>query len=164
MKHLSDEEIQIYLDKSDSSKRTEIHEHLTACRTCRGRVKQYERLYSRLSTLDIAHTLPPDFAPSVMEKVKVSSTSGFAWLDYLLFALGSIGSIAMTLYYSPTNWLSRFLFNLSEILQTSFLDFFEKIQLLMQKSDIQPHLLLPIGIIIILFFLLDKLFIQTRLR
>jgi len=164
MKHLSDEEIQIYLDKSDSSKRTEIHEHLTACRTCREQVKQYERLYSRLSTLDIAPTLPPDFAPSVMEKVKVSSTSGFAWLDYLLFALGSIGSIAMTLYYSPTNWLSRFLINSGEIILISFLDFFNRIQLLLQKSEIQPHLLIPIGIILILFLLFDRLFIQTRLR
>jgi len=68
-KHLTDNEIQGYLDDGNIVGNSAIAGHLSNCESCRLKVKQYEALFGSLAT-DTAPELSVDFTESVMSKIE----------------------------------------------------------------------------------------------
>ncbi len=72
MKHLSENEIQEYLDNSVSAGKQEIITHLDSCQLCQNRVKEYETLFFQLKKAEPAE-LSPDFTAKVMSKIEAEA-------------------------------------------------------------------------------------------
>jgi hypothetical protein len=71
LNHLSDEQIQEYLDNSNPAGRAEIENHLQQCRSCSHRLQIYQNIYRQLRR-DMIPDLSANFAGSVLAKIKTS--------------------------------------------------------------------------------------------
>ena len=120
MNHLSDTEIQDYLDSNIPGEKTGIHAHLDSCTLCRDKLRQYELLYTGLNA-DRIPTLRPDFAASVAAAIKdelVVSSRSVIWI-ILTSVLGIAGIIACSIYFVNFTRL------LSVFRKLSFRNYFE---------------------------------------
>jgi len=71
MRHLTDEEIQAYLDGIKSGRAEIKPSHLDSCHHCRERLRQFEILYERLA-IDETPALSGDFARQVARQARKS--------------------------------------------------------------------------------------------
>ncbi len=101
LQHLTDEEIQDYLDGNLSGDVASlILQHLEVCHRCREAVKQYQSVYIQLED-DKGFQLSKGFARSVVNKLpaegEAKSYSGI--INILLVVLGIVVSLGVTLQY-----------------------------------------------------------------
>ena len=95
MKHLTDDQIQGYLDGALDKERDTVAAHLQTCPVCRKALIQYETLYQDLKD-DTEFDLPADFASNViagMQEQSVSSkflSSVWAYVAGLLITAAGI--------------------------------------------------------------------------
>ena len=68
MRHLTDEEIQAYLDGSSREAETDLRHHLETCQHCRRALADYRALYRGLAD-DAAFLSPQDLAESVLTRM-----------------------------------------------------------------------------------------------
>lgn len=93
MTHLTEEELQNYLDRNISYSQAAIFEqHLESCKKCQSELADYQRLYQGLKN-DKDFALAPDFSNSVMDAVR--SEAKKAWLDRLWNVLLPVIGIAV---------------------------------------------------------------------
>jgi hypothetical protein len=94
--HLSDQDIQDYLDdpRGDLSRR--VAKHLEACAHCHTQLQQYQNLFSALNH-EPELTQRFDFADAVMAKIMAGGEEAFTLPIWLAF-FGMIAGIATTLY------------------------------------------------------------------
>jgi hypothetical protein len=73
MRHLTEEEIQTYLDGPSGEHDTGIVRHLRTCKQCREVLETYKALYDGLSA-DPAYAIPHDLAGSVLSALGLGKT------------------------------------------------------------------------------------------
>lgn len=101
LKHLTDEEIQDYLDGNLSQEIALLaQQHLQVCQRCREALKQYEGLYLELKE-DKGFELSKGFPKAVLRRLPAEgeAESRFGFVNTLLVILGIIISVGVTLYY-----------------------------------------------------------------
>ena len=112
--HLTDEEIQDYLDGNLShQKRIFFEAHLQTCESCQAALKQYQSLYVGLKQ-DQGFDLPKSFAKSVVAKLPLAekAKSGFNYSDILLGILAILLTAATASYYLDLGSLGKRLTNI----------------------------------------------------
>jgi anti-sigma factor RsiW len=96
--HLSQEDIQSYLDGQASDLEEPIRAHLRACKHCRRAVEEYDRLYAALADTEGFH-IPPNLEETVSLKLGLRSPiQRSSYGDALIAAAGIVAAIALTLY------------------------------------------------------------------
>lgn len=101
LEHLTDEEIQDYLDGNLSEKITLlVRQHLEECRRCREALKQYQSVYVGLED-EKGFELSKGFARSVINKLPAEGEAkSYSNIFYLLLGmLGVAVSVVITLRY-----------------------------------------------------------------
>lgn len=101
LEHLTDEEIQDYLDENLSEKITLlVRQHLEECHRCREALKQYQSVYVGLED-EKGFELSKVFARSVVNKLPAEgeAKSYLSLLNIFLALLGAAISIGITLRY-----------------------------------------------------------------
>ena len=79
MTHLTDEELQNYLDGNISHNQVSIFkQHIESCEKCQSELAQYQSLYVKLKKEDVAFNLSPDFANAVMKSIVLLPVIGIA--------------------------------------------------------------------------------------
>jgi anti-sigma factor RsiW len=109
LKHLSDEEIQDYLDGNLSKAAAlKMEEHLEACPRCREALKQYQNVCVGLED-DRGFELPRGFAKAVVRRLPAEgeTESRFNYLNVFLAILGIIVAAGGTLYFVDLRPLGR---------------------------------------------------------
>ncbi len=109
LKHLTDEEIQNYLDGNLSREIALLTErHLETCALCREAVKQYQGVYAGLDE-EKGFDLSKGFAKSVVKMLppQGETKSPFDLLNVFLMILGVIVAAGVTLYYVDLRPLGR---------------------------------------------------------
>ena len=109
LRHLTDDEIQDYLDGSLSQQNALlVQRHLEACPICREALKQYQGLYVGLG-VDKGFDLSKGFAKSVIKRLPAEgkTESRFNFVNIFLTILGVIVSAGVTLYYVDLRPLGR---------------------------------------------------------
>ena len=101
MTHLSDEELQNYLDGNISHDQISIfRQHIESCEKCQSELAQYRSLYAELKE-DVAFDLSPDFSDTIMKAVQAGAKK--AWLarlwNSLLPVVGIAVGIGVMIYY-----------------------------------------------------------------
>lgn len=114
MKHLSDNEIQDWLDGNLSRNKSEIREHLDYCRLCQTQLKEYTLLFGKLEKETIPE-LSPDFALSVLNRIAVETEPETeptrSFLPLLLSLSGGLVTLLITVYFVDFTRMLK-LFNL----------------------------------------------------
>ncbi len=106
--HLSDEQIQLYLDSTAKSDSSEIQVHLDSCESCRKTYLQYQ-LLTRVASQPISINLSPDFATCVAAVVSSSSvadeqeTLQSQISNWLVPLVASLGAILVWAYFAGWN-------------------------------------------------------------
>jgi len=107
--HLTDEEIQDYLDGNLSHQsRIFLEAHLKTCEFCQVALKQYQSLYVELKQ-DQVFDLPKTFAKSVVAKLPMieKAKSGFNYSDILLGILAILITAFTSIYYLDLGSLGK---------------------------------------------------------
>jgi hypothetical protein len=164
MKHLTDSEIQAYLDGGASDERGRLDSHLKTCDSCRKKLREYEMLYDGLSS-DTIPGLPADFTGSVMAELdNRESVEGrrptrriLVWLAGVL-----VGLWAVSLFVDFTQIL-RFTY------ANTMLSYFKLIisknaDFLIREFDIDLTTLVGVGLILIVTAALDRIIRRWRHR
>ena len=157
MNHLSDEDIQKYLDKDGSLNRTEIEKHLKSCVSCQQNLTAYKQLYTGLAN-EMGFMLSANFAELVISRIKKSREKSYDFLESLLLAIAGLFSGGLLFYF--TN-LDKVLLNIFQKNTTEIKPFIEGIGNIFGSNLI---LILFAVIILILFGLADKFILQIKHR
>ncbi len=99
-RHMTDEELQAYLDKGPSFMDQVFHAHLGECSECRARLHQYRAVYDALA-VEQEFELSDGFADRVMARVATESVGHAkrSWGGLLAMAAGVILAFGVTAYY-----------------------------------------------------------------
>ena len=101
LKHLTDKEIQDYLDGNLSQEKNLIvKQHLDFCESCQSEFNEYKNLYAGLKN-DADVSLSPNFSKSVISKIQQEAPTTFniRFRDILLSIMGLLFAVGTTLYY-----------------------------------------------------------------
>ena len=95
--HLTDDQIQDYLEGNPSSNQAEILAHLVTCRQCRMAVADSQAIFDGLRN-EAGFELSPGFAASVTRQVAPATKASSPVPEYLLIG-GAIAAVACALYF-----------------------------------------------------------------
>ncbi len=99
-RHMTDEEIQAYLERGASYMDQVFHAHLGECSECRRRLHEYRALYGALEE-DRGFDLPSGFSDRVMTRIAAGSVERTerSWIGLLALAAGIVLALGVTAYY-----------------------------------------------------------------
>ena len=102
-RHMTDDQIQAYLETGASALDQVFHTHLNECADCRRRVNEFRRLYHTLSE-ERGFDLSAGFSESVMVRVAAAEADAKRrrWWNLLLIALGMLVAVGAAAYFM--NW------------------------------------------------------------
>jgi len=109
MKHLTEEQIQAFLDGSSDQDSKSLALHLYFCPDCRRTYEEYQKLYMGLAKAEIPD-LPASFAEKVMSRIdSVNPEPEKTSLWIPVFALANIAAgLAAIIYFIDFSFLSDF--------------------------------------------------------
>ncbi|NUM82193.1 hypothetical protein HUU42_15470 [bacterium] len=96
MNHLTDHDIQYYLDHI---KNPEIEEHLATCAACRGQIELYKHIFAGLKEEENI-ALPSNFSNLVIGRIEGLHEKRSRWMEWLFTGLAAFCGVAITAYYS----------------------------------------------------------------
>ena len=89
VKHLDDQQIQMYLDNTLPENKAEFDAHLYSCEDCRKKLAEYKEVYQVLED-DLYPSLSANFIKNVMDKLQVKQK--FRLLSFLILKLFTLAS------------------------------------------------------------------------
>ncbi len=100
VKHLTDDEIQEYLDNKMSTSTSALAAHVQNCDACREQIKRYESLYTGLRE-EARFILPAGFVHMVIARIKHESEEAFSMrmLPLLIAFAGLLLGLGATFYF-----------------------------------------------------------------
>jgi len=157
VKHLTDDEIQGYLDGDLPGRRKECAAHLEICPDCRLRLDQYRAIAAELK-IDRIPALSPNFTASVMagigpEKPVTIFPKATVWLSYAaLFIFG----IAVSIYFMGTSAVKQMVLALapSNMTEPSFISTYKSY---LAGLDIDISLILTVALVLVVIALIDQM-------
>jgi len=166
LRHLTDEEIQEYLDGNLSPQDVSLFEtHLKSCPHCHESLRQYQSLYAGLAS-DEGFKLSESFAKSVISKlsVEVKPKSRFNYANVFLTILGIVIALGITFYYvdlkSLGQAISRVLIPQYEFGST----FVASVKSFLMGLNGNLSLLAFAGLTLLIIAALDRVLVQPRYR
>ena len=110
MKHLTDDQIQAYLDGDKIENINKIEEHLQACEKCRLNLNAYEQIYTTIKIENVFPALSPNFALNTLKEVEKIKEKKWNMFENFLIAFTFIVSISLSVYFfNLTGFLSYFI-------------------------------------------------------
>lgn len=109
-RHLTEEELQDYLDESPTAERRYIEEHLKSCQLCTKTLKEYKKLYAELKA-DKGFELSPDFSSSVISRLPKEevSRSGIRYKTILMAGISLLVMFCTAIYLLNWKGIARFI-------------------------------------------------------
>jgi len=105
--HLTEEQIQLYLDNKEDTKLSSIRDHLDSCPSCMRNVERYKQLYHALA-VDPFPALSEDFSREILSKISGSQKSRYNIFESGFTIAFFLFGIAASLYFvNPLPFLSK---------------------------------------------------------
>jgi len=154
--HLSDEQIQSYLDKTTLSDRDVVESHLNSCHMCQMNVKTYQEVYRTIETVQIPE-LSAEFINRVMSDIKKKIENKAQLKETLaLIGLFLIGSAVSFYLVNPFTGLM----NMLKSLFNGAIQFIEK---LLPNFPGFTTIIIMVVLILIVIEVLDKKVLKTKI-
>jgi hypothetical protein len=165
LRHLTEEEIQEYLDNIPGSGNKFAEEHLRTCQLCQKTVEGYKRLYAGLKT-DKSFDLSPDFTEKVFSKLSPVpvSKSGLNYTEVFLVILGLIIGICIPLYFMSWKHISQKITGILQPQINLIITSWNLVEKALQNLHINMNLLLLSGLTLLIVYLLDYIFFRKRIH
>jgi hypothetical protein len=165
LRHLTEEEIQGYLDNIPNSVNKFVEEHLRSCQLCQKALEGYRRLYAGLKT-DKGFELCPDFTEKFFSKLSAvpASKSRLNYTEILLVILGLVAGICIPLYFMGWKHISQ---KITAILQPQInlmITSWNLVEKVLQNLHINMNLLLLSGLTLLIVYLLDYIFFRKKVH
>jgi len=162
MKHLSDEQIQRYLD-GDMSLDSEAAYHLQECPICQRQLQLYRKVYEGLQQ-DTGFELAPSFAETVITRLTTvpskSSRTGLAGLIFIGFGIAAVA--CLTLYFLEAKTLTEMLASLFAVATGFGLPLVESFKAVIASMGVRPDIVLFTILILITFGAIDRILLRYR--
>ncbi|UCD65086.1 MAG: hypothetical protein JSW34_06550 [Candidatus Zixiibacteriota bacterium] len=165
IEHLSEEQIQQYLDDKTQPADSRITRHLESCRRCRYLLKEYQQLYGILGR-ESEELLSPTFTASTMEKVEALGrpAEGLSRPFVLWVAAGVVACVAAIWYTVDVkallDGLGSFLLGWNVLDSTAV----SSLRTLSARLGDSLPLVIFAGLILLAVALADKLLLKQRVR
>lgn len=163
MNHLTENEIQDYLDGNLQSDDTYVKFHLDTCSSCGAQLDQYRALYSDLSA-ELPLPLSGEFADAVIGKVTAEDKSRFFSFDFLM-VLGSVITSLGVAYYYFRNELSLPSFSWIYAWLETFVPVYTQIYGLVNSISATGLSSILFGVLVLLFMeVVDRFIVKNYFR
>lgn len=167
MKHLTDSEIQTYLDGgSDGEAHKKIEMHLAGCQHCRKELQTYRALYGYLSAAP-AVSLSPAFAGKVISRLE-RGESERPLFEWLMFGVSVLIGLAAFFYFVPLGTLGSLFAPLLTPMLESARPLWQYLLSLTTGLDLpgigNVRLVIFAGLVLLSAALIDRFILQPRLR
>jgi len=156
LEHLSDEQLQDYLDGKLNDSNYAVTEHLDSCPLCRQKLSEYRQVYGALD-IDDGFTLSPDFASKVMTRVEsepVPVRPAVSW-EAILLVIGIIGSLSAAYVLISTEKILLILNHISGIIGGISSKALDPILGILARKNISPMLVFGAVLAIAAIALID---------
>lgn len=154
VKHLSDDDIQLFLDMSKSDE--DMIHHIKTCQECQKRVSEYESFY-RLLNEDTEPGLSSDFAINTMSIIKSDPSFNESSVGlYLYSVIGGVIALLATGYAIGFNALLDLVGVNALVTYFSNTGFIKMMGETFVKTQDIVTIIVSAGIILIFYSLLDK--------
>ena len=98
MNHLSDEQLQAFLENKNLIGSDEIQEHLKSCEICKINLNAYQKIYDVLKSEPIPE-LSPDFVQMTIGKLKNTKEKKWILLENITISIMFVISLAISVYF-----------------------------------------------------------------
>jgi len=162
VKHLSDEQIQRYLE-GDMSLDSEAVYHLQECPICQRQLQIYRKVYQGLQQ-DADFELAPGFAETVITRlttVPVKSSRG-SLVGLILICFGTTAAACLTLYFLEAKALAETLASLFATAVEFGLPLVESFKVTLASLGVRPDIVLFTILILITFGAIDRILFRHR--
>jgi hypothetical protein len=164
LRHLSDAEIQDFLDGNLPDREDSLEIHINQCPHCRSRVIRYRMLYKELRE-DTIPRFKDDYAASVMSYIKAKSSvapgrNPKATLGYIFLALCGL---VLAIYFVDFSRMAA-LFRFSAFRTHLINSFIPHLSRILKELDISPGIILSVGLAVAVAFIVDHLIKQYRAK
>ncbi len=99
MNHLTDDQIQAYLDKNKLENLNDIEDHLQVCQKCRFNINTYRQIFTALSNEDELPVLSNNFSFTTISKIEKANEKKWNIFENILITLTFIVSISLSIYF-----------------------------------------------------------------
>ena len=155
IKHVSDDEIQDYLDGIHTVNKDQIDQHLSSCSICHNTFIAYQELYRGISTAEICD-LAPDFADGIMRDIKKKLENKAQLKETIaLIGLFLVGSTISFYFVNPFTGLM----NMFKSLFNGTIQFIENI---LPTLNGYASMIIMVVLIFLVIEFLDKKVIKTK--
>ena len=103
MKHLTDDQIQSYLDGNRLDNIEKIKQHLSECSECQTQLDAYENLYVLMGEKSEIPDLSDTFATNTMSKIKIKDEKKWTIFENVFIVISFIISISLIIYFFNFN-------------------------------------------------------------
>lgn len=161
LNHLTDRQIQLYLDGVRSDENSRVEEHVQQCEECRDLVQAYRAVYEEFQS-EPGDIFSLAFEDKILKNLAPQMNRSFQFRRNMLLTAGFIFGFLL-----PTGYVLTILFHsyFSRILNQTWLDirttYFIGLNLL-EKLHINIEYLIPAGIIILFFSLFEKIILLPK--
>jgi hypothetical protein len=166
LRHLTDEEIQEYLDGNLSQQKTFlVKRHLETCPICQESVKRYQSLYAGLAS-DEGFDLPYDFAKSVVSRLPVEAhvKSHFNFANIFLAVSGIIVALSIAVRYLDLKPLGQTISNILSAQYEFVLGVAESLKTFLSGLNTNRGLLIFGVLALLVIVTLDHFLVRKFLR
>jgi anti-sigma factor RsiW len=162
VRHLSDEQIQRYLD-GDMSRDSDAAHHLQHCPACMRQLELYREVYEGLQQ-DVGFELTPDFAESFMARLAAVSekSSRASFVGLILLVFGTAVTAGLVLYFLEVKALNEILASLSAFVVEFGLSFVESLKIATASLGVSMDIALSTGLILLTFTAIDRILAHYR--
>jgi hypothetical protein len=99
MNHLTDDQIQFYLDNDKSADIIEIEEHLQQCEKCRFVLKTYQQIYSVIKIENEIPELSSNFSQNTIRLLEKEQEKKWTLFENILITFTFLISISASIYF-----------------------------------------------------------------
>jgi predicted anti-sigma-YlaC factor YlaD len=157
LEHVTDEQIQEFLDAGVGKKNRAVAEHLAECPDCRAAVADYRHFYRQLAD-DTGFELDPDFAASVIARIDPVSPSRSRWLLIYPVAAALVAVVATLCIFVDFSGFYHSLKDSYAIVATFDNVILNSVTAFLQGLNLKASLVVSAGLMLLAFAVLERLF------
>jgi hypothetical protein len=163
LEHLTDEQIQDYVDGNLTDNSAEIKQHMESCQTCQNELAKYKVITSMLSE-DIGFELSPNFISNVVSSVEEEGAEKFLYKisHVIMWAAGILAGIAVLIRFTDIEKAFSGFAQIGEqgkgitaTIASAFSDLFA-------STDMNFNLIGMAALVLVGIFLVDRLIARAR--
>lgn len=157
MKHLSEEQMQAFLDNS-ADEQQRYAAHLETCPECRTALASYRTLYGALAQ-EPSEGLAPAFASRVLQRLPEESPATSQTIEWVLFAISAVAGLAVTIYLVVANFTQQQLAAISDAVKNVFAFAGDSQMLSAEKL----HIFIFALVVLVVISLMDKYLLHRKM-